>query len=73
MGRVVEEAGDQGAQRQALPRRMPGMATDAVIGVVVLACALLGVAYLVLSSRRRINRIAGRGARSAREILHDDP
>ena len=49
------------------------MTTDAVIGMVVLACALAGVAYLVLSSRRRINRIAERGARSAREILHDDP
>ncbi len=44
------------------------METNAIIGCGVIAAALSLLAYLVLSGRRTIDRIARIGERSAREI-----
>ena len=45
--------------------------SDILIGSAVLALALATLAGLVLWSRRVINRIARRGARTLREITKD--
>ncbi|HUS92626.1 MAG TPA: hypothetical protein VM695_12290 [Phycisphaerae bacterium] len=44
------------------------MDTDALIGWIAIAAALVLLTYLVLWGRRTINRIARTGGRSAREI-----
>ena len=44
------------------------MSVDALIGCIVTVAALAVAAFLVLWSRRTIERIAGEGCRSAREI-----
>jgi hypothetical protein len=44
------------------------MEADAIIGCSVAACALIVIAVLVFWSRRRIDRIARDGYRSARRI-----
>ena len=47
------------------------MEPDALLGLVVLAASLGLLAVLVLWSRARIERIARRGYRSARQILKE--
>lgn len=47
------------------------MDVDVIVGCVVIVLALAGVAGLVLWSRRRIERVARMGRRSARQILKD--
>ena len=47
------------------------MTLDAIVGCIVIVAALGVIISLVLWSRRRINRIAGTGYRSAREIVKD--
>jgi tetrahydromethanopterin S-methyltransferase subunit E len=44
------------------------MDADVIIGIVVIAAALAFLAFLVLWSRRRIERIARNGFGSARSI-----
>jgi uncharacterized iron-regulated membrane protein len=45
------------------------MQTDIIVGVVILAGALLVLLGFTVWSRRRIERIANRGGGTAREIL----
>jgi hypothetical protein len=47
------------------------MESNAIIGIIVTAAALAGSTYLVLWSRRTIERIARGKNRSARAILKD--
>lgn len=47
------------------------MSTDAVVGCVVIVVSLAVLVYLVLWSRRTINRISRSNSRSAREIGRD--
>jgi multisubunit Na+/H+ antiporter MnhF subunit len=47
------------------------MDTNALVGCIVIAAALALLTYLVLWGRRTINRIAGSGSRSAREIARE--
>gem|GEM_PF-626865 len=47
------------------------MDNDAILGWMLVAGALSLITYLVLWSRRTINRIAERGLRSARQIVKE--
>ena len=47
------------------------MSKDIVIGLVIIVLALAAITGLTLWSRRTIERIAGSGFRSAREIFKD--
>ena len=47
------------------------METDAIVGCLIIAAAVGLLTFLVLASRRRIDRIGRRGYRSARDILKD--
>ena len=47
---------------------VPGMDADTIIGCVAIFAALALLVWLVFWSRRRIERIAPGGGRSAREI-----
>ena len=47
------------------------MDPNVVIGCAIVAAALVVLTVLVLISRRRINRIARSGYRSAREIVKE--
>ena len=47
------------------------MDVNTIVGCVLLAASLLLLLVLVWFSRRRIDRIAKRGYRSAREIVKD--
>ena len=45
---------------------------DTVIGLTIVICALSLITFLVIWSRKRIERISRSGFGSAREIMKDD-
>ncbi len=47
------------------------METNAIIGCIVIACALVLITGLVLWSRRTVNRIERNGYRTARQTLKE--
>ncbi len=47
------------------------MDTNAIIGCIVAACALITITFLTLWSRRTIDRIARNGYRTARQTLKE--
>jgi hypothetical protein len=47
------------------------MSGEAILGFALVAVALATITYLVLVSRRTIDRVAERGVGTAREILND--
>ena len=51
---------------------MAGDVLDMVIGVTIVVCTLGLITFLVLWSRKRIERIARSGFGSAREIMKDE-